>query len=298
MVAVIAQMNIDVIFSGFGDYPRLGEEVIARDFDIQLGGGAQVIPIVLSRLGIRTKLGTFLTDDILSVLANQMLSQIGFQGCHNLYRGSGRPVVITSVFSFPQDRSFLGYNENVTDAHLPDETVYEFLKGSKICFAPQSEAVLRRLKKDGTKIVYDIGWHENLSLEQYKEILRYTDVFMPNDKEAMYITGTDTPEDALRRLADYVACPIVKMGKQGCISLKNGDIVRVGAVEHLIPVDTTGAGDNFMAGFIFGMYHDWDLVKCMQMANVMGGYSTVEMGCFKAGITREKAMELMRYYES
>lgn len=297
-VAVIAQMNVDMIFAGFPGYPNLGEEVFARQFEIQLGGGPQVSPILLSRLGIEARLGTFLTDDTLSRLARELMAQQGFDSYCNLYQGEGSPVVVTSVFSFPEDRSFLAYNEQVTDADLTDEEVYRFLKGSRICFAPSSEAVLQKLKKDGTTIVYDIGWSEGLRLDSYQHILRHTDVFTPNDKEAMALTGTETPEEALRCLSEYVRFPVVKTGKGGCISLLEGEIIRVGAVEHLTPVDTTGAGDNFLAGMIYGLYQGWKPVRCMQMANVMGGYSTQEMGCYKAAITEEKALELMKYYES
>jgi len=296
-VAVIAQMNVDMIFAGFPGFPLLGEEVFAERFEIQLGGGPQVLPILLSRMGIPSKLGTFLGDDLLSRFSLQLLEQEGFHNVHNLYRGKGKPVVITSVFSFPEDRSFLAYNERASDADLSDQEVYDFLKGSQVCFAPQSEAVLKKLKQDGTIIVYDVGWSDQLRLENYKHILRHTDVFVPNDKEAMKLTDTATPQEALRCLGEYVKYPVVKTGKSGCMALLDGEIVRVGAVEHLIPVDTTGAGDNFLAGIIYGICQGWDMVKSLQMANVMGGYSTLEMGCFKANITVEKAMELMKYYE-
>ncbi len=61
-------------------------------------------------------------------------------------------------------------------------------------------------------------------------------------------------------------------------------------------IDTTGAGDNFLAGVMYGLYHNYDIVKCMQLGNVLGGYSTTAIGCYGANITYEKAMELMQKY--
>ena len=61
--AVIGQMNIDFIFQGVETLPEPGEEVLASNFKICLGGGPMVIPYHLSRLGVPTRFGTFMGDD-------------------------------------------------------------------------------------------------------------------------------------------------------------------------------------------------------------------------------------------
>ena len=58
-----AQMNLDLIFQGFDRMPQPGEEVFAKRFTMQLGGGPIVCPIVLEQLGFRVRLGTFLGQD-------------------------------------------------------------------------------------------------------------------------------------------------------------------------------------------------------------------------------------------
>ena len=68
-VAAFGKLFIDVIYVGLDKLPALGEEVYSKEFDIQLGGGAALLPIVLNRLNVQSKLGTFLANDLRSKIA-------------------------------------------------------------------------------------------------------------------------------------------------------------------------------------------------------------------------------------
>lgn len=295
-VSAVAQLNIDVLYAGFPGFPAMGEEVFSREFSIQLGGGPQVMIIALGNLGIPVKLGTFYTDDIQSWLGLKLLAEYGFTSYENLYEGSGHPTVVTSVFSFPEDRAFLAYNEQVNDSNLDEEKLYAFHKGSKVCFAPANLPVLRRLRQDGTILLFDTGWHEDLSLAKYEAILREVDVFTPNDKEALKMTGAPDVQSALAILANYVRHPVVKTGENGCVTIVNGSILQIPAVAGFKPVDKTGAGDNFLAGFAYGLYQGWGIKECMQMGNILGGHSTTALGCLNARLDKQQAMALYQKY--
>ena len=62
-VRAIAPLYTDLIYSGFDALPELGEEVYTRAFDLQLGGGAAAIPIMLSRMGLPALLLEWLRED-------------------------------------------------------------------------------------------------------------------------------------------------------------------------------------------------------------------------------------------
>lgn len=295
-ISAIAQLNIDVLFADFGDYPRLGEENAASRFAIELGGGPQATLLRLHQMDIPTRLGTFYTDDVQSRLGLQLLDEFGYSHYENLYTGTGHPSVVTSVFSFPKDRAFITYNEGVNSTILPDDEVYTFLKGSRVCYAPESPAVLQRLQADGTLLVYDSAWHDDLSLEKLSGILQHVDVFTPNDKEALKMTGAATPEEALQKLSAYVQTPIVKIGKKGCLALVDGKVVHVPEVDEFIPVDSTGAGDSFLAGVMYGLYHGWGILDCIGMGNVLGGNATTQLGCLAAPITQQQALAYFEKY--
>jgi len=297
-ISVFGQMNLDIIFDDFGSLPGLGEEVFAKNFEMQLGGGPMVYPIILSRFGINARLGTFLSDDIQSKIARRLLEEMNFKNYKNFYEDKdGHPVVVTSVLSFEKDRSFICFNEQIRETSLNEEKVYSFLKGSKVVFAPHMfNNVMEKLKSEGCIIVFDTGWQEDLNINMYKDTLQNVDVFTPNDKEAMKMTGTGSPEEAVKSLARYVKHPIVSIGENGCITFLDNQVIYVPMPTKFKVLDTTGAGDNFLAGIIYGLFNDWDIVECMKMGNILGGHSTTELGCYKANITLDMAMEYMKMY--
>ena len=77
-------------------------------------------------------------------------------------------------------------------------------------------------RQEGTTLLFDIGWDDEMSLEKYRDDLRLADYFTPNTREALQITGTDTPEEAIRVLAGYMEHPLVKLDKDGCLILVDG----------------------------------------------------------------------------
>lgn len=280
-VAVIDRVTIDCIYSNFKSFPQNGEELLAPDFSISLGGGACVIPIKLSKMGINVRFGTFLGGDELSNIARGLLDKFELCDVHNFYHGDETPVVYSTVFSTAQDRGILSYDTGVGENTLTDDEIYNFLKSSEICFAPKREGVVKKLHNEGSVIVYDSHWEEGQSLSDYIPILRYVDFFTPNDKEAMALTDTDNAEDALLALCEYTKNPIVKTGKNGCIAIINGKIVQFPTLD-VKTVDTTGAGDNFLTGLVFGMCHGLPYEKCIELANIAGSLSTTRAGCYAA----------------
>lgn len=295
-VATITPLYLDMIFSDMPRMPQYGEEIFADKFEIQLGGGSMVPAIILNRFHMESRLGTFLSEDTVSSISKDLLDKAGAD-YYNLYKGSDCPVSVTSISTFPKDRCLTCYNPRLHENYLSPEEVYEFYKGAKVCFVFEGyDEVFMRLKEEGSKIVYDLGWDDNLSVKNIAHILAYTHVFTPNDKEAMKMTDTENVEDALRILANYVDHPIVKVGEDGCMTIQDDQIIHVKMPIRFDAIDTTGAGDNFLAGIMYGLYMDWDIVRCMQMGNVLGGYSTTGIGCYGANMSYEKAMALFQNY--
>ena len=131
-----AQANVDLIFKDFDRLPHPGEEVFARQFTLQLGGGPSVCPIVLEKLGFQVRMGTFLGQSTVSSLFRHLLEQRGFSSYDVFPTAVPDPEVVTSVFSWQQDRGFLAHNEGVYESSLDSETVYRFLRDARVIFAP------------------------------------------------------------------------------------------------------------------------------------------------------------------
>jgi sugar/nucleoside kinase (ribokinase family) len=296
-VSAIAPINIDILYSGLLRVPNLGEEVYSKQFETQLGGGPTATIIALARLGVHCEFGTFLSNDLMSIFASDVLKQNNVM-FKNLYKGSNTPVIVTSIASFPEDRFFISYVPEWKEIDGSDEEIYQLFTGSKVCRGIDGHnEVLKKLKDEGTRITYDVAWSDNLNIESLRETLQYVEVFTPNEAEALKMTGKATVEEALEVISRYVEKPIIKIGKDGCITKVGNKFLHVPALDVFQAVDTTGAGDNFLAGIMYGMMQDWEIETCMKMGNIVGGYSTTELGCNKAHLTLDKAMEYMGLYE-
>lgn len=96
----------------------------------------------------------------------------------------------------------------------------------------------------------------------------------------------------METLAEYLKNPIVKNGNEGCMYKTNGEIYVIEPlpVNH---VDSTGAGDAFAAGFMYGLYYGYTLDDCIRFGNITGGNAVTKMGCLAAEMDREK---LFKYF--
>jgi ribokinase len=262
-----------------------------------LGGGPTATIVALARLGVHCEFGTFLSNDLMSTFAKEILEQNNVK-YKNLYKGTNIPVLVTSIASFPEDRFFITYVPEWKEIDSTDEEIYQLFTGSKVCRGFDGHnRVLKQLKDEGTRIAYDVAWSDDLNIESLRETLKYVDVFAPNEAEALKMTGRAAVEEALEVISQYVEHAIIKIGKKGCITKLGNTIIHVPALDIFRAVDTTGAGDNFLAGIMYGMIQDWDIQKCMRMGNIVGGYSTTALGCSKAHLTLDEAMKYMSMYE-
>lgn len=296
-VKIYGDMYLDFIYSGLRELPGMGEEVFSEALDIQLGGGAMAIAVILNRLGVPQQLYTALGTDYFSDICRTLLEAEQMTPV-NVYEGEGCPVAVTSVLSLEKDRSFVCNSPLRGRRYMDDDRLYALLRGTPVTYYHSAyQTAYRRLRQEGALLIYDTGWEHDLNLGRLKDDLAHVDIFTPNDKEALKITGAATVPEALEILSEHVETVVIKVGRHGCFARKGGRTYEVGMPCVFDAVDTTGAGDNFMAGLIYGLLQDWPLEKALQMANVVAGYSTTAPGCYKAGITLEKAQELMRLYE-
>jgi ribokinase len=295
-ISAVSNITVDMIYEGLPRIPRLGEEVYSEGFGMQIGGGVTASIIALARLGVDTRLGTFLGEDFLSKFALTELESNKVK-VTNLYQDEISPVTVSSIITFPEDRCFLTYAPKSEIFKCSEEQMYSMLKGSAVCMAASGyDNVFSTLHKEGTKIVYDVGWTDDLSIKKIENTLKYVDVFTPNEREALKLTGKDSLEEALRLISEYVENVVITMGSKGAMTLVKDEVTQVSPLPVFKAVDTTGAGDNFLGGIMYGLLNNWNIVDCIKIGNILGGYSTTEFGCCKAHLTLDKALKYMELY--
>lgn len=107
--------------------------------------------------------------------------------------------------------------------------------------------------------------------------MRGADLLIANELEAMALTGTQTHEEAARRLADDFPTAIVKLGSHGACVWSEGELITVPAIPSDV-VDTVGAGDAFAAGAIPAWKHGEPLQTVLEAGNAYGHLAVEQRG--------------------
>ena len=156
----------------------------------------------------------------------------------------------------------------------------------------------QKLSAEGVIHVFDTGWEEDLSIEKYRDYLEIADYYVPNQKEALKITGESTVENAARQLSRYFKDVIIKLDKDGCL-LQNSDGIKIiPPLPGVTAVDATGAGDAFWGGFLSslrfqgvekpGDVTEEKLQKALRYGNAAGGLCVQKKGAIAALPTKEQ----------
>lgn len=281
-VLCIAEVCCDIIFGGLPKVPVLGEEEYCEEFHIKAGGGANTA-IGLAKLGVPVRMHTRIGDDIPGKIIYQHMLDSGIDEKSIQLDDSVRTAV-SAVMSTKADRcfasyggdgdSFLGKNQYADLERLIQECDYVH---TYLGYCIQSP-ILELCKRYNKPISVDSSWMDNITLEDLSALLSYCIFFTPNEKEAMDLTGTDTPQDALLRLSESIPGTILTMGEQGSIAYIDQQIYHQPCVSYGNVVDSTGAGDLYCAGLLYGLTHGYSVKECMRVAAHVSGYSVTYYG--------------------
>lgn len=298
-VLVVGDLNADLILTGLSGHPRYGREVLVSGCSMTLGGSAAIFACGLVRLGrdakFLGKVGADGTGDfVLRLMEDRGVDVTGVKRDRNV--GTGIAVAFTET----GDRALVSYLGTVASttpkdvatgsfrgfAHL--HVTSPFLQlGLTGHFGP----LLRKAKKAGLTTSIDPGWdpRERWNLE---EIYPWVDVLLVNELEAKALTGIARPASAAKKLSERVLMAVVKAGEKGAFAAtKSGEW---SASSYPVdPVDTTGAGDTFDAGFIDGWLHGHRIHEVLAYACACGALSTEKPGGYDGQPTRAEALRLV-----
>jgi sugar/nucleoside kinase (ribokinase family) len=146
-------------------------------------------------------------------------------------------------------------------------------------YSPEFLEFAAAARQMGSKLFMDCQCREaTLQTEGVIDALRAVDAFLPNKCEACKLTGLPDVEEAARRLAVFTPLVVVKLGEQGALAVQGEQVVRMPGIHVEAVVDTTGAGDCFNAGFLYGYLKGASLEGCLRYANLLGGISVTGHG--------------------
>jgi sugar/nucleoside kinase (ribokinase family) len=134
-------------------------------------------------------------------------------------------------------------------------------------------------------------------LADISEALSYLDYFFPNYEEACMITGNTDLDGISNVFLGYgVKNVVIKTGKKGCFIKSSKERYVVPAYKNAIAIDTIGAGDNFVAGFITAMLDNLSLEDCGKFANVTASVSVECVGATTGVRNRQQVDSRMKEY--
>jgi sugar/nucleoside kinase (ribokinase family) len=284
-VIVAGNIYCDLIFSGLSGMPALGEEVRTEQFTATVGGGAFITAAGLARLGVRVAARAYVGRD---PLGDFQLAALGREkvDLSQVVRHPRLGTALSVAFSTSDERSFLTYSGCAAETGqlLGIRDLRALRRAHHVHFAgmpkPFGErlVLLEQLAAAHVTTSLDIGWNpERYGDSNFREVLRRVTVFLPSWRDAQWLTDRAAPEDALLALSELAAVPVIKLGAEGALGLEDGRPVRV-KPPSVTPVETTGAGDAFNAGFLWAYLRGEPIGRCLLAGNICGALSTQGAG--------------------
>lgn len=179
-----------------------------------------------------------------------------------------------------------GANSGLDVRDLPELTNFDgvFLSGYSLFNRASTSGVkeiISSVRKANIPLFFDpasVGTISHFGREEALGYLSQMDVLLLNEEEAAYLSGTESIDNALEILQDSCNTVIVKRGSEGAIGVQKNSQSVIAKTVALDPIDTTGAGDAFAAGFIPTWIKTNDLLKAMQDGNSLAARCVAIIG--------------------
>lgn len=294
---VIGDANIDLVVVGCPELPAPGEEVFADQMQVHVGGGAALFTLSLAKLGMKLAFnGVLGKDDD----GRYILNEFQKHGVDTQYiqiserNNTGISIALNS----DKDRSFITYmgTNKELDLRQLDLRSVELARHVHLTGYRGRRnhddymQMVAKLKAMGVTLSCDVGWDDTGEWhEGIYELMKAVDIFFMNEAEAMHYTRCSREADGIAKLRTHSSHFVIKMSSKGAIACIDGKVTRRAGFQ-VNSVDTTGAGDAFNAGYMFGYLAGKPVEECLLFGNACGACSVTNYGG-STGITDIDALQ-------
>ena len=236
------------------------------------GGSAANTIHGLATLGIESGFISYLGKDEIGRFFEESMNSAGVKPL--VFHSDTASGTARTIISADGERTFatnlgasIELNESNITAELFKNWDYCYVEGYLIANRPLFKKAIETAKENGCKVVLDLASFNVVedNREFLNELLPQIDILFANEEEAKALTQMSA-EDSLHYIADKVEIAIVKVGKKGSLIKRGDEIVTIGC-NKVDVVDTTGAGDMYAAGFLYGLINNYDLERCGTIGN-------------------------------
>ena len=285
-VIVIGELNIDAVATGLAEAPKMGGEILASDFCLTLGSASAIFACGIAKLGLEVTFIAKVGSDDFGRFCLAALREAGVSTRH-VSREKHLKTGVTISLSTHKDRALVTYLGAI-DALGPEHIKRSWLKNHSHLhmtsyflqkrLQPSFPKIFRDARALGLNTSFDPNsdqsdrWSDSIG-----EVFPYTDLLFLNESEALRLTHTNNARNALKALGNEVPCTVIKLGARGAMALRDGKITSVAGFK-VSPVDTTGAGDSFAAGFVSAYLQGRAIEECLGVGNACGALTTLHAG--------------------
>jgi sugar/nucleoside kinase (ribokinase family) len=287
-VLAIGELNVDLILNDIEGFPVVGKEIMAGSMTLTLGSSTAIFAANLSSLGAKVGFLGKIGNDSFGDLVKKSLAEKGVDTSY-IITEEKIPTGATIALSYAEDRAmvtFPGAMNHLTLDDISDDALAtaRHIHFSSCFFQPGMAGnigvLFKRAKDLGLTTSLDTQWDPSEKWDfDFKNILPYVDIFLPNETEILHITKTKNLEDALQKVTPFARNVVIKKGSKGSVIVTgSGEYIEKPAYLNKNVVDSIGAGDSFNAGFVFKFVKGESPEKCLDFGNLTGALNTTAPG--------------------
>jgi sugar/nucleoside kinase (ribokinase family) len=276
------------------EFPAPNSKTKMLRFSKQGGGQVATAMVALSRWGVKTKYIGKVGEDEMGQFSLHSIRQEGVDVSSVTIEPNATNQFAMIIVDGPSGERTILWNRDERLMYLEGELRKEEVCSGKLLHLDGHDihAALqcaRWAKEEGIPIIADLDKVEPLTSELIKEI----DFIITSSRFPMLYTGISGQKKALFELQKHTSGFLcATLGHEGVIALLNGEFLHVEGFK-VDTVDTTGAGDVFHGGFIYGLLQNWEVKKILRFANAVAALKCQDLGGRKGIPTME---EVQRFF--
>ena len=306
-ITVIGHAIMDILAGPVGPELFENNSVPVEEVRFSFGGNALNEAIVLNRLGCDVQLISKVGRDDAGNRILRMLESSGVSTDRVVVEDGLRTSVNLVLYDHAGERRFLT-DPAASQRRLREQDLVPMMDdlADIVCFScmfvsppldiPAMHRLFRIIKgKPGRVLAVDMTQAKHgETIEALKPLLPLIDYFLPNESELCRIGGDDERSAVAALLENGVGCIVVKKGAAGCTVCRKDQCFDSAAFVPARVVDTTGAGDTFAAGFLYGLSSGLSLEQCAHLANAAASFCVESAGATNGVPALDKIEERIR----
>jgi sugar/nucleoside kinase (ribokinase family) len=299
-ILVAGEVNPDLIVTG-DVTPEFGQvEKLVDSAALTIGSSSAIFACGAARLGLKVAFIGVCGADVFGSFMLEEMQRREVDVSNVIIRSDGQ-TGLSVILNQSSDRAILthpGLISALQATDISDELLRQarhlhiasYFLQTKL--RPDLLTLFHRARSFGLTTSLDTNYDPTEKWIGVDELLSVTNVFLPNEKEAVSLSGESNVDLAASKLGSKVETLVVKLGAEGAMGVREGARVQVASIPVTV-IDTVGAGDSFDAGFLYGYLNRWGLEKSLRLACVCGALSTQRAGGTDGQPMLEEALALL-----